>query len=331
MEKKKIRFKDDKTLVEDQPRKKQTWPEVQHESAVEDVEAPVWWQLGVEGHSYNRRNRNRVRRYLRRTLEHLEAREDIPESAKHKERQRRNIQLESLQRPRRRDKCTEIWKGWWKKRRVKPMTIRSRAYDKNCLEGRNVPDCRKGRIMPGLSSVDTSYQTEGYWCSRSAYTRRRSAGDRLPAKVCNSGRASRTGNRKYNVGTGRGQRRGNKRMEALRQEQRQQQEEEALRRELRQQQKREMKAPWNYEAQNRANAELLMANPRERRPEGRALSILTGGSYGTCSSINESAILVSGRPVGAAQESVPYREVPFDFDNAVVDTCLLYTSPSPRD
>ena len=45
------------------------------------------------------------------------------------------------------------------------------------------------------------------WCSRSKYTRRRSAGDRLPSKVCNSGRASRTGNRKYNVGTGRGQRR----------------------------------------------------------------------------------------------------------------------------
>ena len=47
-EKKKIRFKEDKKLVEDQPRKKQTWPEVQHESAVEDLGAPVWWQLGVE-------------------------------------------------------------------------------------------------------------------------------------------------------------------------------------------------------------------------------------------------------------------------------------------
>ena len=79
-------------------------------------------------------------------------------------------------------------------------------------------------------------------------------------------------------------------MEALRQEQRQQQEEEALLRELRQQQKRETKAPWDYEAQNRANAELLMANPRERRPEGRALSILTGGSYGMRSNTNESAL-----------------------------------------
>ena len=49
------------------------------------------------------------------------------------------------------------------------------------------------------SSVETSYQTEGYWCSRSVYSRRRSAGSRLPSKVCNSGRASRTGNRKYNV------------------------------------------------------------------------------------------------------------------------------------
>ena len=57
------------------------------------------------------------------------------------------------------------------------------------------------------SSVETSYQTEGYWCSRSVYSRRRSAGSRLPSKVCNSGRASRTGNQKYNVRTGRGQRR----------------------------------------------------------------------------------------------------------------------------
>ena len=56
------------------------------------------------------------------------------------------------------------------------------------------------------SSVETSYQTEGYWCSRSVYSRRRSAGSKLPSKVCNSGRASRTGNRRYNVGTCRGQR-----------------------------------------------------------------------------------------------------------------------------
>ena len=152
------------------------------------------------------------------------------------------------------------------------------------------------------SSEETSYQTEGYWCSRSAYTRRRSAGDRLPTKVCNSGRASRTGNRKFNVGTGRGQRRRNKRIEALRQELRQQQEEEALRQELRRQQEETMKAPWDYKAQNRANAELLMDNPRERRPEGRALSILTGGSYGMRSSTNESAIWVNGRPAPAGTQ-----------------------------
>ena len=91
-------------------------------------------------------------------------------------------------------------------------------------------------------------------------------------------------------------------MEALRQVQRQQQEEEALHQELRQQQKRAMKAPWDHEAQNRANAELLMANPSERRPEGRALSILTGGSYETCSSTNKSVIWVNGRPVPAGTQ-----------------------------
>ena len=31
-------------------------------------DAPVWWQLEVEGHSSNRRNKNRVRRYLRKML-----------------------------------------------------------------------------------------------------------------------------------------------------------------------------------------------------------------------------------------------------------------------
>ena len=48
-------------------------------------DAPVWWQLEVEGHSYNGRNKNRVRRYLQKVLDHLKANEEIPKKVKHKE------------------------------------------------------------------------------------------------------------------------------------------------------------------------------------------------------------------------------------------------------
>ena len=75
-----------------------------------------------------------------------------------------------------------------------------------------------------------------------------------------------------------------------------------MRQEWRQQQEEVKQVPWDYEAQNRANAELLMDNPREQRPKGRALSILTGGSYRMRSSTNESAIWVNGRPVPAGTQ-----------------------------
>ena len=89
---------------------------------------------------------------------------------------------------------------------------------------------------------------------------------------------------------------------------------EVLCQERRQQQKDAMQAPWDYEAQNRANAELMIDHPRERRPDGRALSILTGSSYGTRSSTNESAIWANGRAVGAVEESDLARRVLFDLD-----------------
>ena len=80
-------------------------------------DAPVWWQLEVEGHSYNRRNKNRVRRYLQKMLDHLEANEEIPEKVKRKERQRRRVQLEALQRPRRRNKNVSVKRKGGRKRR----------------------------------------------------------------------------------------------------------------------------------------------------------------------------------------------------------------------
>ena len=112
--------------------------------------APIWWQLEVEGHSYNRRNRNQVRRYLRRTLNHLDVKEDIPEPMKCKERQRRLIQLESLRRQRRRKECTETWRGWWRKRRVKLKTTKSSGRREHWWKGQKVPDCLKGRIVHGV-------------------------------------------------------------------------------------------------------------------------------------------------------------------------------------
>ena len=54
-------------------------------------DAPVWWQLEVEGHSYNRRNKNRVRRYLQKVLDHLEANEESCNEANQKEMQRRRL------------------------------------------------------------------------------------------------------------------------------------------------------------------------------------------------------------------------------------------------
>ena len=81
--------------------------EPQQERAEEDMRAPIWWQLEVEGHSYNRKNQNRVRRYLHKVIDCLEANEEMPEKARRKELQRRRAQLEALQRPRRRHKSVK--------------------------------------------------------------------------------------------------------------------------------------------------------------------------------------------------------------------------------
>ena len=99
-DKRKMRSRDSKVPEERQQATKQSsLNEYQQERAEEDMRAPVWWQLEVEGHSYNRRNKNRVRRYLQKVLDHLKANEEIPEKVKHKEMQRRRTQLEALQRP----------------------------------------------------------------------------------------------------------------------------------------------------------------------------------------------------------------------------------------
>ena len=141
-----IRSRDSKELEERQQATKQTsLDEPQQERAEEDMRAPVWWQLEVEGHSYSRKNKNRVRRYLQKVIERLEADEGIPEEARHKELKRRRVQLEALQRhrtvcPRRSDGR----KGGRKKRQGGEKKCMPSGRQPNWWEGRNVPDCLKG-------------------------------------------------------------------------------------------------------------------------------------------------------------------------------------------
>ena len=82
-----------------------------------------------------------------------------------------------------------------------PSTVKDRGGRKKRLVKQKLNQSSESEV-PNQSS-----ESEVPWCSTSKFTRRRSPGDRLPSKVCNSGRASKTGNRRYNVGTGRGQRR----------------------------------------------------------------------------------------------------------------------------
>ena len=76
------------------------------EGSEEYEDAPVWWQMEVEGHSYNPRNRNRIRKFLRRKIDYLERRTDLPEGARHDEMKKLESQLGYYQRPPRPEKQT---------------------------------------------------------------------------------------------------------------------------------------------------------------------------------------------------------------------------------
>ena len=223
----KIRSRDSKELEERQQAAKQTsLDEPRHERAEEDMRAPVWWQLEVEGHSYNRRNKNRVRRYLQRVLDHLEANEVIPERVKLKELQRRRVQLEALQRPRRCTKKRENdgRRGGRKKRRGGEKKLTPSGRQPNWWEGRNVPDCRKG--LPVHSVTVMCY--------------------RMVHRVARG--------RRYGVISD-----GNKFHGLYHQACMKEKAEQEAQEGRRQRQEEEVKQmPWNYEEQNRANAELLL-------------------------------------------------------------------------
>ena len=62
------------------------------------AEAPEWWMLEVEGYSSNRRNRNRIRKHLRKKLGVLKRRTDISEEGKRAEMRKLESQLDYFQR-----------------------------------------------------------------------------------------------------------------------------------------------------------------------------------------------------------------------------------------
>ena len=107
----------------------------------------------MEGHSSNGKNKNRIRRFLRRTLDHLEANDDIPEEMKSKERQRRRLQLEALQRPRRRNDSIKFrWKGGRKRhqgevKRVNGGSDGQSERSGKWVAGHHLPPCCQGLIV----------------------------------------------------------------------------------------------------------------------------------------------------------------------------------------
>ena len=95
---------------------KQTWHKVQGRRKGEvDVEAPVWWLLEAEGHSSNHQNRNRIRRHLRKKLDGLERRTDLPDGVKRVEMEKLEAQLGRYQRPPK----PEMQKVDWRRRKRK--------------------------------------------------------------------------------------------------------------------------------------------------------------------------------------------------------------------
>ena len=64
-----------------------------------EVDAPIWWLLEMEGHSSNRRNRNRIRRNLKAQINRLERRTDLPVGRIQAEAGKLRSQLNRYQRP----------------------------------------------------------------------------------------------------------------------------------------------------------------------------------------------------------------------------------------
>ena len=94
------RLADGKAVSREEVTTKQARHQVQGSRNGEvDTEAPVWWMLEVEGHSSNRRNRNRIRKNLRKKLDGLKRRTDIPEDVKCAEMRKLESQLDHYQRP----------------------------------------------------------------------------------------------------------------------------------------------------------------------------------------------------------------------------------------
>ena len=160
-------------------------------------------------------------------LDHLEANKESCDEANQKEMQRRRLQLESLQRPPRPKE--HIFDGRWRKRHRKrrqgdEKKTAPSGRQPNWWEGRKVPDCLKGIT---LHSVTVMCNTMVHRVARG---------------------------RRYGVISDGNKFHGLYHQALMKEEARQ----KTQRRKMQQQQEEAERVPWDYEEQNRANAELLL-------------------------------------------------------------------------
>ena len=125
------------------------------EGSEEYEDAPVWWQLEVEGHSSNPRNKNRIRKFLKRKIDYLERRTDLPEGAKRDEIKKLEAQLGYYQRPPRPEKQTFEWR-----RRKRPtkhqVDVGSDGQSERNVKravGHRLPPCLQGLIVHSAAVV----------------------------------------------------------------------------------------------------------------------------------------------------------------------------------
>ena len=201
------------------------------EGSEEHEDAPVWWQMEVEGHSSNPRNRNRVRKFLQRKLDHLTRRTDLPEDKKRAMTKKLEMQLAYYQRPPRVEKQT-----FERRRRKRPTKHQAEVVPdgpsvRNVKRavGHRLPPCRQGLIVHSAAVV----------CYRTRTRTRIARG------------------RRYGVVSD-GQKFHGLYHQAWMKEQARMRTQRAR---VHQQQEQAKHVPWNYDEQNKANAELMLSHP----------------------------------------------------------------------
>ena len=115
-----------------------------------DTEAPVWWLLEAEGHSSNRRNRNRIRKHLWKKLDDLKRRTDLPDGVKREEMGKLEAQLSRYQRP---PKPERQKLDWRRRKRKGEHHLKQRG---KVLESAERATSRPGRRL-GIPGSGVSY------------------------------------------------------------------------------------------------------------------------------------------------------------------------------